>query len=440
MTTQHAPRPAPRTYTRRNLESLVRRFRLDPALAHEAQVVSHVLPFRVSAYVVEELIDWDDPAHDPIFRLTFPRRGMLEPEAFDRIEDAIERGAAPAEIAAIAARIQESLNPHPAGQLELNVPTHEGRPLDGVQHKYPDTLLYFPAEGQTCHAYCTYCFRWPQFVPGQPRFATRAPEDVADYLRAHPEVTDVLITGGDPLVMRTAVLAKHLDPFMAPDLAHLRIRIGSKALSYHPDRFLGDRDADDLLRLFERITGQGHHLSLMAHFSHPRELIPAKTVVAIGRILATGAAIRCQAPLIRGVNDSAEVWARMWQRQANLGAIPYYMFVERDTGARRYFEVPLARALTIYDEASSGLSGLARTARGPVMSAMPGKVLVDGRVETTAGEAFVLKLIRARESRASNRVELARMDPSAAWLDDLESMDRPGAVPFLTGQAVSARR
>lgn len=206
----------PRTYTRRNLDALLARFNLDPGLAHEARVVSHVLPFRVSAYVAEELIDWDDPAHDPIYRLTFPRRGMLEAEAYDRLEAAVETPAGAGDVAAMAAEIQAGLNPHPAGQVEMNVPMHNGRPLDGVQHKHRDTLLHFPAEGQTCHAYCTYCFRWPQFVPGQPRFATPAPDDVAAYLRAHPEVTDVLITGGDPLVMRTSVLAKHLEPFLAP--------------------------------------------------------------------------------------------------------------------------------------------------------------------------------------------------------------------------------
>lgn len=182
--------------------------------------------------------------------------------------------------------------------------------------------------------------------------------------------------------------------------------------------------------MFERVVAAGRHLSLMAHFSHPRELIPGRSVAAIARILESGATIRCQAPLIRGVNDSGEVWARMWQRQANLGAIPYYMLVERDTGARRYFEVPLARALTIYDEASSLVSGLARTARGPVMSAMAGKVLVDGRVPTADGDAFVLKLLRARDHRATNRVELARMDAAAAWIDELESLLAPGTRPF----------
>ena len=110
--------------------------------------------------MVEELIDWSDLPHDPIFQLTFPQPGMLASRDFDRMYDLV-RSAAPAEeIRTEARRIQHRLNPHPAGQMELNVPDNGGAELEGVQHKYRETVLFFPAAGQTCHAYCTYCFRW----------------------------------------------------------------------------------------------------------------------------------------------------------------------------------------------------------------------------------------------------------------------------------------
>ena len=420
---------SPRIYGRRNLEALAARVGLASDLRREAEVVSLVLPFRVSAHVVEELIDWSDPAGDPIYALTFPRRGMLHPDDYAAIEAAMDRGADGPELEAIASRIHATLNPDPSGQHALNVPLVDGRPLPGVQHKYPDTLLYFPAEGQTCHSYCSYCFRWPQFVPGLDRFTTRDASGVADYLRAHPEITDVLVTGGDPLVMRTSVLRRHLEPFLAPDLEHLTVRIGTKALSYHPDRFVGDRDADELLELFERLAARGG-LSVMAHYSHPRELEPTRSGEALARVLATGASVRCQAPLIRGVNDDAEVWAELWRREVRAGAIPYYMFVERDTGARAFFEVPLARALAIHTGARAATSGLAHTARGPVMSARPGKVLVTGVTEIAGEQAFALQLIRSRDPLSANSVEFARFDPAATWLDQLESLERPGAAPF----------
>jgi L-lysine 2,3-aminomutase len=418
-----------RTHGRRALSELAARVGLDAELTREAEIVSLVLPFRVSEHVVSELIDWSRPETDPIYRLTFPRRGMLAPEAYASLEAAVDRGASMAELEAIASGVRASLNPDPSGQHELNVPHVDGRPVPGVQHKYADTVLYFPAEGQTCHAFCAYCFRWPQFVPGQDRFATRDAPGIAEYVRSHPEVTDVLVTGGDPLVMRAAVLRRHLEPFLAPDLEHLTIRIGTKALAYHPERFLSERDSDELMALFSELAAT-RALSVMAHYSHPRELEPEPARRALARVLATGASVRCQAPMIRGVNDDPGAWVELWRREVRAGAIPYYVFVERDTGARAFFEVPLAQALAVYTEAVAATSGLAHTARGPVMSARPGKVLVDGVVEAGDELAFALKLVRSRDPGPAHRIEFARFDPSATWLDQLESLQRPGSAPF----------
>ena len=79
------------------------------------------------------------------------------------------------------------LNPHPAGQLLLNAPSLHGRPLPGLQHKYPETVLFFPRQGQTCHAYCTYCFRWAQFVDEpELKMATDDIGTLVAYLGEHP--------------------------------------------------------------------------------------------------------------------------------------------------------------------------------------------------------------------------------------------------------------
>jgi L-lysine 2,3-aminomutase len=180
-----------------------------------------------------------------------------------------------------------------------------------------------------------------------------------------------------------------------------------------------DPDADDLLRLFEEVRARGKHLALMAHYSHPVEMSTKVSQEALRRIVDAGAVVRCQAPLIRHVNDSAEIWAAMWRTQVGLGAVPYYMFVERDTGPKDYFEVPLARALRIFQDAYKQVSGLGRTVRGPSMSATPGKVLVDGVAEIYGERVFVLKFVQARELRWVDRVFFAKYDPQAVWLDDL---------------------
>jgi hypothetical protein len=141
---------------------------------------------------------------------------------------------------------------------------------------------------------------------------------------------------------------------------------------------------------------------------------------AVRRILDTGAAVRCQAPLVRHVNDDPQVWIEMWKAQVSLGAVPYYMFIERDTGAEKYFRVPLADAYRIFTEAYGNVSGLCRTVRGPSMSATPGKVVVDGVAEIKGEKVFVLKFIQGRDPAWVNRIFFAEYDEDASWLDDLK--------------------
>lgn len=408
-------------YTAASMDAIPQLARLSDSRRLAMQALAQVLPFRTNSYVVDELIDWDDIPSDPIFQLTFPQPGMLESADLGRIGTLLREGASPQRIRPVADRIRLKLNPHPAGQLEHNVPRLDGVPLPGLQHKYRETVLFFPGRGQTCHAYCTYCFRWAQFVGMEGlRFAGRETETFHEYLRRHTEVSDVLFTGGDPLVMRAWHLRACIEPLLKPAFEHVRhIRIGTKALAFWPHKFVSDPDADTLLRLFEAVVKSGRHLALMAHFTHPRELETPIVQRAIERIRATGAVIRTQGPLVRHINDSAETWAGMWRAQVRLGCIPYYMFVERDTGPKGYFEVPLAAAHDIFRRAFRQVSGLCRTVRGPSMSATPGKVVVHGTQQVRGEKVFVLSFLRGRDREWVGQPFFARFDPEATWLDQL---------------------
>ena len=404
--------------------------RLGPEARRAIEVVSQVLPFKANSYVVDHLIDWNRVPEDPIFQLTFPQPGMLDPEAFEAVDRALRAGD-PVAMRTVVDAIRAELNPHPAGQATLNVPQIAGQPLPGAQHKYPETLLFFPAAGQTCHAYCTFCFRWPQFVgPEESRFRAKDHEQLVEYLAAHPEITDLLLTGGDPMVMRTAVISRYLQPVLEdPRLGHVQtIRIGTKAIAYWPQRFVSDPDADELMRLFERVVATGRTLAVQAHVSHPVEFSTDVAQEAIRRIRSTGAMIRLQGPCIRHVNDDADTWRELWTTGVRLGCVPYYMFVERDTGAKRYFELPLARCFSIYRDAYSRVSGLARTVRGPSMSATPGKVHVLGTSEVDGQEVFVLQYLQCRRPELVRRPFFARFDAQATWFDQLRparEADRP---------------
>jgi KamA family protein len=405
-----------RAYGPHQIDDIANRFGLGTEIWQTVKLLSQVLPFRVNEYVLSDLIDWSRIPDDPMFRMVFPQTGMLAADDVRRLDRAV-RGGSRQELRETVREIRSRLNPHPSGQQQLNVPSLDGVDLPGMQHKYRETVLYFPGHGQTCHAYCTYCFRWAQFVgDADLRFAAPDPGGLVAYLGEHPEVSDVLVTGGDPLVMSTERLRSHLEPVLAVESVRT-IRIGTKSVAYWPYRFTTDRDADDLLRFFEQMVATGRTVAVMAHFSHPRELESEVAQDAVERIRASGAVVYCQAPLIAKVNDRPDAWTRLWRAELAVGAVPYYLFVERDTGPHEYFKVPLVRAAEIFQAAYRDLPGLARTVRGPVMSAKPGKVVVDG---VTEGHSIELRFLQARNPALVGRPFRARYSADAAWLDELE--------------------
>lgn len=424
-------------YTSRNIEQIPQLKNLGDEQKLAIDVVSRVLPFKTNNYVVENLIDWDRVPDDPVFILNFPQKEMLAEPYFDEIAEMVYGRASEADIFKVVDRIRWQLNPHPGEQIEKNVPVVSGEKLPGIQHKYKETILFFPSQGQTCHAYCTFCFRWPQFVGIKAlKFASRQVDLLIEYVRERPDITDILFTGGDPLTMSTKVLSAYIEPIVKARIPHLRtIRIGTKSLSFWPYRFVSDADADDLLRLFEYVKDSGIHLALMAHFNHPNEMRTEVVKTAVRRIQNTGAVIRTQSPLLRHINDDAVVWANMWRLQVSLGIVPYYMFVPRDTGAQHYFGVPLVRAWRIFQEAYAQVSGIGRTVRGPIMAVENGKVEILGVIEKPDEKAILLQFLQNRRADLVRRPFLAEYNPHAIWFNEL--MPALGQEDFF-GEAVKS--
>ncbi len=414
--------PTIKYYGKQDLDSIPQLQKFSREERFGMSVVASVLPFRTNNYVIENLIDWEKAPDDPIFQLTFLHQTLLDPHAFNRLSAAMLRSADKAEIAKIVSNIRLQMNPHPAGQLTHNVPSLNGKPVKGVQHKYRETALIFPAAGQTCFTFCSFCFRWPQFINHQDyKFTTETSTDYLTYIQQAKSLTDVLITGGDPLIMKTNALERLLTPFLGPEFDHIQnIRIGTKVLSYWPYRLTSDPDAEDLLRLFERLKKAGKQVALMAHINHPREMRTSAFEAAVARLINAGVTVRTQSPILRHINDRPEVWVEMWNRQVKLGCIPYYMFVERDTGPKQYFEIPLVEAYDIFSTAYRRVSGLARTVRGPSMSAHHGKVAISGIIETNETKQMVLTFLQSRNPEDCNRPFLAEYDEKATWLNQLK--------------------
>lgn len=406
--------------------------RLSAVLRHDIEIVSQVFPFKVNQYVVDNLIDWEQAPNDPIFRMLFPVKEMLPPEEFEKLAALKHRNATQNQIRDTIARIRAKLNPHPSGQVEHNTPMMGDKPLHGVQHKYAETILLFPKHGQSCHSHCTFCFRWAQFIDEQD--LTIALDDIGlamEYIAQHPLITDIVITGGDPMVMSTRRIREFIEPFLGDRFEHIKnIRIGTKAITFAPHRFVTSADADDLMRLFEQARDADKRIAMMLHLNHPRELEPQIAHQAIARLLNAGVILRSQAPLLARVNDSGRIWENMWRQHVKMGISPYYMFVERDTGAYRYFSVPLWRAHRIFHEAITSVSGLSRTCRGPVMSALNGKVEIMGTMNGPQGPVFILRYIQARSPHFAYTPFLAKFDRSAKWLTDLSPVNSSDAFYF----------
>jgi len=410
-----------KAYARHNLHLIPAYQRLGEDQVHAIKVVSEALPFKTNNYVVNELIDWDNFQNDPMYILNFPQKDMLSPSQFRILSTMLENNVNKADLSKHVAELRLQLNPHPAGQLEHNVPSLQGEVLTGIQHKYNETMLFFPSQGQTCHAYCTFCFRWPQFTGiNELKFAMKQPRLMVAYLKENPSITDILITGGDPMVMKANVLARYIDAILDAKLPQIKtIRIGTKSLSFWPYRYLTDPDATQILDLFRKVSDRGIHLAFMAHINHPRELETDAVKEAVKRIRDTGAQIRSQSPLLRHINDEPEIWADLWKKQVKLGMVPYYMFVARDTGAQSYFGVSLHQAHHIYQEAFQQVSGLARTVRGPSMSAGPGKVRIVGITKVQGEKVFVLEFLQGRNPDWVGKPFFATYDEDALWLNDL---------------------
>lgn len=409
------------TFALHNFRKLPQMALLSPEQLEAVEVVGSVLPFKTNNYVVNELINWKRIDDDPMFKLTFPQKGMLKPEHYSTMKSALDSGDRNL-IKLTANAIRRVLNPHPAGQLEHNVPELYGEKLMGMQHKYRETVLFFPSQGQTCHAYCTFCFRWPQFVGMDDiKFANREAGQLHDYIKLNQGITDVLFTGGDPLIMKAKILAGYIEPLLSNDITNLQtIRIGTKALAYWPYKFTSDDDADELLAIFERVVKKGINLSIMAHFSHPVELDTIAVKEAIRRLRSIGVQIRTQSPVLKHINNSPELWAEMWRKQVNLNCIPYYMFIPRDTGAQEYFAITLENAWNIFRNAYQKVSGVCRTVRGPSMSCTPGKVQILGVSEINGDKVFVMRMLQGRNPDWVARPFFAEYNPEAIWMDELK--------------------
>ncbi len=342
--------------------------------------VAEKFVFRANDYYLG-LINWDDP-HDPIKQLIIPRK--------------------------------EELNDW--GQLDASN-EQAVTVAHGVQHKYQDTVLLLCNE--VCGAYCRYCFRKRLFMDENDEVTNDVSAGLA-YIRENPQVSNVLLTGGDPLLMSTRRLTEIIGALR--EIPHVRIiRIGSKMPAFDPWRVLRD---EELQRTFRQYSTPEKRIYIMAHFDHPRELTePAMEGIAC--YLANGLICVNQCPLIKGINDDPDILAEMYETLSHIGCPPYYLFQGRPTEGNEAYEVPLVRGWQIFNEALRHGSGLARRARF-AMSHETGKV----EVLAVDDRHIYTRYHRAKYEHLRGRFMVFKRDDNAFWLDQLEPADDFDVLPL----------
>ena len=346
---------------------------IPPAEREKLKKVTQRYVFRANDYYLG-LINWDDP-NDPIRQLIIPREEELND---------LRRLDASNEASITVSR--------------------------GIQHKYPHTVLLLCNE--VCGAYCRYCFRKRLFMNENDEVANDVSEGIR-YIAGNADVTNVLLTGGDPLLMSTRRLIDILRALR--EIPHVRIiRIGSKMPAFDPWRILDDQD---LQAAFRKYSTSRKRIYLMAHFDHPRELTDA-AVEGIDCFIRNGVICTNQCPLIKGVNDDPHVLADLYQELAFIGCPPYYLFQCRPTAGNKAYEVPIVRGWEVFREALRRGSGLTRRARY-VMSHETGKVAIVGVDE----KHIYLRYHRAKYPANRGKFMVYHRNDEACWLDQLVPAD-----------------
>ncbi len=303
--------------------------------------------------------------------------------------------------------VQELTSP---GDLDTSG-EHDDTVVPGLQHKYPETGLLLVTD--RCTSYCRYCFR-KRLVGKDTGEAAVDFAAVADYVRAHPEINNILFSGGDPFVLSTRKLNAVLDHLLP--IPHLNsIRFGSKTTAFFPGRF----DDPDLPAMMQRIIDAGKTPVIVSHFDHVGEITDA-AAAAIAKMRAAGVQYLNQGVLLGRVNDDPDTLAATIARLHAVGSRPYYVFQGRPVKGASHFQVPIWRGMQIVQETNRRLSGIQKTFRY-IMSHVTGKI----EILDVADERVWMRYHQSGQTARIGRIFSRPLNRAACWLDDLEDDSRP---------------
>lgn len=218
-------------------------------------------------------------------------------------------------------------------------------PVPNITHRYPDRVLFLVSP--VCASYCRFCTRRRK-VGDPEKIPLNQYESAFAYIRSHPEIRDVILSGGDPMMLSDRRLEYLLQNLRA--ISHVEIiRIGSRITSHLPERITPE---------FCAMVKQYHPVYMNTHFNHPSELTPA-AVKALGMLADAGVPLGCQTVLLRGVNDDPEVMKELVQKLLKARVRPYYIYMADQVAGGEHFRTTVQKGLEIVQALRGWTSGLA---------------------------------------------------------------------------------
>lgn len=283
---------------------------------------------------------------------------------------------------------------------------HDNTVVTGLQHKYKQTGLLLVTD--RCASYCRYCFR-KRIVGNDSDEIAPDYNKVAEYIHQHPEMNNVLLSGGDPFVLSTEKLHRIMDHLLP--IPHLTsIRFGTKTIAFYPPRF-----ADPTLpALFERIQQAGKTPVIVAHFDHIGE-VSEEAEKNIKKLREIGVQFLNQTVLLGKVNDDADILAATFEKCHSIGVRPYYLFQGRPVKGGSHFQVPLRRGVEIVRGINQRLSGIQKTFKY-IMSHYTGKIEI---LDIGADKRLYMRYHQSKKVEQIGKIFSRPYREGACWLDDL---------------------
>jgi len=221
-------------------------------------------------------------------------------------------------------------------------------PVPFLTHRYSNRVLIHTTF--FCAQFCRFCFRRSKTGSANPGPSQKDVECILNYLREHLEVEEVILTGGDPLTLNDEQLGEWFRVLREIPSVR-RIRIHTRVLVNLPSRI-----TDALLVIFKQYSDVEHPLSIVTHFNHPNE-IASENIQAVAKLVDAGIVVRNQHPLLRGINDDAQVLLDLYTRLLEIHVAPYYLHQLDLAQGTNHFRVPLERGMQIMQTLRGYLPG-----------------------------------------------------------------------------------